>query len=167
MKTAFIFFLLGACAVLAFVYLYHPTEPVGAGATFSDKARTTADDVAARTRETAGRVKETVSEKLEDWHLTGDDIKADLAKSGEVVRSKAHVAGEKIADARIVTVIKAKYVLDRDLSALDIAVAVDSGEVMLTGSVVSADLIGRAIRLALETDGVLRVRSRLAISPAK
>jgi osmotically-inducible protein OsmY len=81
-----------------------------------------------------------------------------------VVRSKAAVAGEKITDARILTVIKAKYVLDRDLSAIDINVDCKDGDVVLNGTVASADLIGRAAVLALDTNGVRNVTSRLTVA---
>jgi len=165
-KNALIFFLLGAFTAIIGSRMLQP-RPASPAAeseiSFANKARGAVEDVTAQTRDTASRVKETVAGKLEDWHLTPDEIKADLAKTGEVVRTKAHAAGATIADARIVTVIKAKYVLDRDLSAIDIAVSADSGEVVLAGSVASPELIGRALQLALDTDGVRRVTSKLAV----
>jgi len=121
--------------------------------------------VGATAREAATGMKEAVSEKLADWHLTPDEIKADLDHSGQVVREKAQVAGERIVDARIVTVIKAKYVLDHNLSARDIAVDSRDGVVTLGGTVPSASLIGRAVMLAIDTDGVSRVVSQITIQP--
>jgi hyperosmotically inducible periplasmic protein len=117
------------------------------------------------TREAATGMGQAVSEKLADWHLTPDEVKADLSRSGQVVREKAQVAGDRIVDARIVTVIKAKYVLDHNLSARDINVDARDGVVTLGGTVASADLIGRAVMLALETDGVSRVVSQITIQP--
>jgi osmotically-inducible protein OsmY len=73
------------------------------------------------------------------------------------------VAGEKISDVRILAVIKAKYVLDRDLSARDIAVDVSDGAVTLTGTVPSPEFVGRATALALETDGARSVTARLTV----
>jgi len=167
-KNALIFFLFGALAVVVVTRFYQvrPALPVSDNAralSITEKARGAAEDVTAQTRDAAKRVKDTVSEKLEDWHLTPDEIKADLAKTGEVVRTKAHAAGETIADARIVAVIKAKYVLDRDLSALDIMVNANAGEITLTGAVASPELIGRSIQLALDTDGVRRVTAKLVV----
>ncbi len=108
--------------------------------------------------------KDAFSRKLADWHLTPDDIRNDLAKTGEVVRTKAHEVGEKIDDARIVAIIKAKFVLDRDLSALDISVASHQGDVTLGGTVAAPGLIGKAIVLSLDTEGVHSVDSKLHVA---
>lgn len=117
----------------------------------------------ANLQETARSMRDSVADKLEAWKLTPENIKEDLARTGEVVRSKAFAAGERIANARVTAVVKAKYVLDADLSAIDIGVDCRDGEVTLTGTVASPTLIGRAIALALETNGVHHVVSRLAL----
>jgi osmotically-inducible protein OsmY len=106
-----------------------------------------------------------VEDKLVQWHLTSDDIKADLSKTGKVVRANAQVAGEKIDDTRVAAVIKAKYLLDRDISAFDISVDVTDGKVVLSGRVASEAIIGRAVELALDTDGVSNVSSDLTLRP--
>jgi osmotically-inducible protein OsmY len=116
-----------------------------------------------KTKDAAGNMTDSINDKLRDWKLTPEDIKSDLAKTGQVVRSKTAVAGEKIADARILTVIKAKYVLDRELSALEINVDCQDGRVALRGTVASADLIAKAVALALDTNGVIGVTSTLAV----
>ena len=167
MKTLFVF-LLGAIAGAFAYYVYEqPARPsetaADTGAALSAKARSAADDMGTKTRDAAVRVKDSVSEKLVEWHLTSDDIKADLAKTGQVVRSKTAAAGDRISDARIVTVVKAKYVLDRDLSALDIKIDCTDGAVVLNGIVATPELVGRATALALETDGVHLVTSRLKV----
>lgn len=150
------------------LYVYQQPRPLTAtaadsGAALSAKARSAAEDVGAKTRDTAERVKDSVAEKLVEWHLTGDDIKADLAKTGQVVRTKTAAMGDRISDARIVAVVKAKFVLDRDLSALDVNIDCTDGEVVLNGVVATPELIGRATALALETDGVHRVTSKLKV----
>jgi hypothetical protein len=117
------------------------------------------------TREAATGMQQAVSGKLADWHLTPDEVKADMARSGQVVRENAHVAGARIVDARIVAVIKAKYVLDHNLSVRDIGVEARDGVVTLGGTAPSPALVGRAVMLALETDGVSRVVSQLTIQP--
>lgn len=128
-----------------------------------------ASAVRAKTGETAAAVTDSVADKLADWHLTPDDIKRDLAKTGQVVRTKAQAAGRTLAsataDARVVTVIKAKYTLDADLSAWSISVACADGRVTLSGTVASPGLIGKAVRLALDTDGVTQVISTLTVKP--
>ena len=116
-----------------------------------------------KTRETAIEAREAVASKTEDWKLNTEAIKEELAKTGQVVRTKAKAAGEVIGDARIITVIKGKYVMEKELSAFAISVDCQDGQVRLTGSVSSADYIGRAVKLALETGGVHNVVSQLVV----
>jgi hypothetical protein len=103
-------------------------------------------------------------EKMRKWRLTPDDIKQDLSHTGEVIRTRTDVVGGKISDERIVAVVKAKYILDRDLTASDIHVIVHEGRVALVGSVSSPDLVGRAVGLAMDTDGVAGVDSKLGVA---
>jgi len=69
------------------------------------------------------------------------------------------------ADARIVTAIKAKYTVDSDLSVWKISVSCTQGHVTLSGTVSTPDDIGRAMALALDTDGVRDVISTLQVKP--
>lgn len=161
-------FLIGAVIGGYAVHVYEQRETApasstaGTGASLTDQTRGAADRVTTQTRDAAANARDTLSQKLRDWHLTGDDIKADLARTGEIVRSKAQVAGDRMSDARIVTVIKAKYMLDRDLSALDINVDCRDGRVTLAGSVASPELVGKAVGIALDTDGVTNVAANLS-----
>jgi hypothetical protein len=102
-------------------------------------------------------------EQLHRWHLDSDQIRSDLQRTGEVVREGAQVAGQKIDDGRIIAVITAKYVLDHDLSALDIHVECHEGDVTLTGTVAAPNLVAKAVATALDTSGVKRVTSRLQV----
>jgi hypothetical protein len=131
--------------------------------TISDRAETAYD----KTKDAAVDAKDAIGDKLVEWKLTPSDIQDDLAKSGRVVREKTVAAGAKVGgvidNARLVTVINGKYVSDKDLSALKINVDATDGVVTLKGTVASAELIGRAIALALNTDGVSLVVSQLTI----
>lgn len=129
----------------------------------------------ARPQTSAGKVDQgakstggTIQDKLRSWHLTGDDIKNDLAKTGRVIREKSQQAGHAIsdatADARITTAIKAKLVRDSDLSAWHISVSTANGIVTMSGTVSSPDDIGKAMLLAMETDGVKQVISTLQVT---
>jgi osmotically-inducible protein OsmY len=171
MKTALIFLLLGGILGVVALNLYNQREGESRAqaqpADASQAAERSSPDnpsLADKARDTASDVKDAINEKLTEWHLTPDDIKDDLAKTGEVVRTKTQAVGEKIADARIVTVIKAKYVLDHDLSAIDISVGSQDGEVALGGTVASPELVGKAIVLALDTDGVRGVTSKITVA---
>lgn len=160
MKTAFIFFLLGAIAGGVTLYLYKDSPPAPSEGEVAARTPSLAD----KARATAADARDSITRKLEEWDLDTDAIKRDLAKGGEIVRSKAKVAGEKITDARIITVIKAKYVVERDLSAMDIRVSCTDGAVTLAGTVPTAEHLGRAVAIALDTDGVHNVVSQITLA---
>ena len=87
-------------------------------------------------------------------------------KAGEIkdtVVEKSRAVGEHVDDAWIITAIKGKYVIDKDLSAFAISVSCTDGMVVLTGTATSSDLIQRAVRLANETGGVTNVISQLTV----
>jgi osmotically-inducible protein OsmY len=116
-----------------------------------------------RVEHLADKTRDAVAGKAEDLKLTPENIKEEVAKTGRVGRSKARIVGDRIGDARIVTVIKGKYVVDANLSALAINVDCRDGAVKLTGSATSPENIGRAVTLALATSGVHDVVSQLVI----
>lgn len=132
--------------------------------TLGEKVNRAAQGMGEKTRELARETHETVSEKLKEWKLTPADVQEDLRRGGEIVRKKARQTGAGLSDARILAVVKAKYVLDRELSARAIDVDVAAGQVTLRGEVSSAPLVGHAIALALDTDGVATVVSRLSVA---
>jgi hypothetical protein len=108
-----------------------------------------------------------IEAKLVTWHLTSADIQEELTKTGKVVRRQMRDFGAAVADASadtaITAKIKAKFALDRDLSGLSISVNTTAGRVTLSGNVSSHKLIGKAVMLALETDGVREVSSTLQV----
>jgi osmotically-inducible protein OsmY len=119
--------------------------------------------------ETAAKsTRDAVSNELRVLHLRSDDIKDELARTGQVVRRKAQEAGKAIADAtadaRTTAAIKAKLLASRDLSALNISVNTTAGIVTLSGAVSSPDHIGKAMLLAMETQGVREVISTLQVT---
>ena len=122
----------------------------------------------AKTKEVAREVRDLAAEKIIEWHLTPEEIKAEVERTGRIVRAKTDAAvaksGVVIDNARVVAVITAKLVGDRQLSARQITVVSEQGVVTLAGTVPSAELIGRAVTLALDTDGVTQVVSLLTIS---
>jgi osmotically-inducible protein OsmY len=177
MKKAFFFFLIGAAAG-AYGYYYMQekraqpaTTPKSAEAKPATEATPANPTFTERAREEVKVVKDTVAGKLTEWHLTPDEIGSELARTGQVVRTKAQSTGESIATAtsgaRIVTVIKTKYTLDKELSARAISVSCDNGQVTLLGNVASTTLIAKAVGIALETDGVTHVTSKLTVAPEK
>ena len=124
------------------------------------------------TNEVANAVKsagDAVQEKLRVLDLRPQDVKDELARTGQVVRRKTKEAGQAIADAtadaRITGAIKGKLVASRDLSAMSISVNTTAGVVTLSGTVPTTDDISKAMLLAMETDGVKEVVSTLQVKP--
>ena len=82
---------------------------------------------------------------------------------------KAKSAGQSIAgaaaNARTTTTIKAKFVTEPGLPSFSINVDTTDGLVTLSGKVESHEQVARAVKLALETDGVHKVISTLQIVP--
>jgi hypothetical protein len=118
---------------------------------------------------TASNMSDALRAKLDTLDLHADQIKDELAKTGEVIRRKAHDIGDAAADAasdaRAVTEIKAKYAEDSTLSVWKISVGCDYGHVTLSGTVSSPGDIGKAVALALDADGVRDVTSALQVKP--
>jgi hypothetical protein len=131
------------------------------------------EDAAVQFRTNASTAAENTSDmlraKLDTLDLHADQIKDELAKTGEVIRRKAHDIGDMAADAasdaRAVTEIKAKYAEDSTLSVWKISVSCDHGHVTLSGTVSSPDDIGKAVAIALDADGVRDVTSTLEVKP--
>ncbi len=119
----------------------------------------------------AGRLKEAIQDQLKNFSLRADDIKEELSHTGKVVRKMARDVGvavaEATADARITAAIQAKLIADSGLSVLSISVNTTYGVVTLSGTVPSHDAIGKAMLLALETDGVREVVSTLQVRLVK
>ena len=121
------------------------------------------DSTATTLRQTA----DTVEAKLVAWHLTNADIEQELKQTGKVVRRQMRELGATVADAtadaRITAQIKGKLALNRELSAKSITVSTTDGRVTLSGTVANAKLIGKALALALETEGVREAAATLKV----
>jgi len=120
-------------------------------------------------KSTAQSAGNALDEKLRSWKLDRESITNELARTGRVIRDKASAAGQALkdatADARVTAAIKTKLVKDPDLSAWDIHVSTTDGVVTMSGTVSSPELIGKAMELALDTDGAHQVISTLQVKP--
>lgn len=129
------------------------------GRDLNNAANKTADAV----RDTA----DALATKARDWKLTPDDLRADLEKSGRIVRSKSAEATDTARAAAdttaISSAIRTKYAADPDLSATDIRLNISDGVVSLDGEVANLAQLSRAITLALDTTGVHEVVSNLKV----
>ena len=111
--------------------------------------------------------REKVSEKVATLDVR--EIADEMKRTGRVVRRKAAKAAravEEVAeDGRTTAAIKTRLALDPDLSALEISVDTTDGVVTLAGRVTSAENVAKAIRIALEEEGVQEVISTLQVRP--
>jgi hypothetical protein len=152
----FLALLAGVLVGAGALYLYNSREG-------QDKLRDTGHAI-----ENAARSAGTnIQDRLRSLDLNQDRIMEELSRGGQVIRRKAQQAGAAIADAtadaRVTGAIKAKYISDKNLSGLGISVNTTDGVVTLSGSVGSAEDIGKAMLLALETQGVKEVISTLQV----
>lgn len=100
---------------------------------------------------------------------TAEEVKAELGKTGVVVRDKAKTAtdavGAAVSDTAVTAAVKAKLLGESGLRGVSVETA--QGVVTLGGTVTSHEDIARAMKIALETDGTRRVVSRLQVSAEK
>ena len=111
---------------------------------------------------------EDVGRRLEALELDPRRIDDEMTRTGQVVRRRTQELGQIVAEAtadlRITAAIKAQLLRDPELSAWDISVSTTDGRVTLSGTVRSAEHVGRAILLAYDTAGVHEVLSTLRVA---
>lgn len=107
------------------------------------------------------------SARMMQWKLNASDIQADLDNDREIVRTKDENVGAPVAtnDKSVVeSMVKGRLEADSDIAALDLNVDADKhGAVTLKGKARTAEEVGRAIALALDTDGVTKVTSKIKL----
>ena len=72
-------------------------------------------------------------------------------------------ASSQLSDAGITSKIKAKFVGDPDVKALDVSVQTEEGVVYLTGRVENQFQKDEAGRIAAETEGVVKVVNHIKV----
>jgi hyperosmotically inducible periplasmic protein len=105
--------------------------------------------------------------RLTEWKLTSTDIQADLDNNREIIRTKDNAAGAPTgsSDKKVVeSMVKGRLDSDSDLAALKLDVDADRhGAVKLSGKAHTAEEVGKAIALALDTEGVIKVTSKIKL----
>jgi osmotically-inducible protein OsmY len=146
-KKVLISFLLGAIAGAALLW-------------YLQRARTKSQLDEARDRVTyaAWKAGKSIKEFVEE-------IKVELARSGQVVREKSTAVSNTVSAATVTAAVKGKLLTESGLRG--VGVETTDGVVTLTGSVASHEDIARAMKIALETDGVTRVISKIQLAVAK
>ena len=99
--------------------------------------------------------------------MSASDLQADLDRGVTIVRTKDSVVGAPTGatdDEVIKTMVMGKIQADSETAKATIEVDASNGEVMLKGMADSAATLGRAMALALDTQGVTKVSSDVKVS---
>ena len=117
---------------------------------------------------TASKVQQaadSIEAKMKSWHLNTDEIKAELDKTGKVVRRNVREwsgnAADAASDARITATVKAKLIADKETGGWSINVSTTDGLVTLSGTVATHQQVARAIAVAMDVSGVRQVSSTI------
>nr|WP_305906985.1 BON domain-containing protein [Methylomarinum sp. Ch1-1]MDP4519701.1 BON domain-containing protein [Methylomarinum sp. Ch1-1] len=95
-----------------------------------------------------------------------ESVAEDIEAAQESVADKAETAGEYVDDALITAKVKAAFLDDPLLNALNIEVTTVNGVVTLSGTVDSEASIGKAVELASSQENVKSVETDLIVNLA-
>ena len=147
MKKVLISFLLGAAAGVGVLLFLQRAQ-----------TKTQLDEARDRVTYAAWKAGKSIKEFV-------DEIKVELSRYGQVVREKTTAVSNSVSATTVTASVKSKLLMESGLRG--IGVETTDGVVTLTGSVASHEDIARAMKLALETDGVIRVVSKIQVAAGK
>lgn len=107
-----------------------------------------------------------ISARITEWKLSDSDLQADIAAKRDIVRTKTSAGAPTgaIDKSALKSSVESRVRSDSQLAPFKLDVEVDNKtEVVLTGKARTADEIGRAIALALDTEGVTKVTSKIKL----
>jgi hypothetical protein len=108
--------------------------------------------------------------RVKEWRLSAADLQAEIGAGTAIVRTKEIGAGAptgRTDDEALHTLINNRLLADTDTVRVATNMDVKNGEVTLRGNAASAELIGRAMAIALDTNGVTKVTSEMKIDPSQ
>lgn len=152
------------------------TDTVGAkvdraGDRVADATRNAADSVRDASRDAAASMRQAgrdVSARMTEWRLSASDIEADVMAKRPVVRTRtdAITPTGKIDEDTLESAIKGRLHADSKLADLKFDVNANSkGEVELEGKARTTDQIAHAMAVALDSDSVTKVTSKIKLDP--
>ncbi len=83
--------------------------------------------------------------------------------AGRPIGQDSRAAATVARDDRITATIRSRYAADRDLSVAALVVETRDGAVTLRGTLSDFGHRDRAVRLARDVDGVIRVHNRISV----
>jgi hypothetical protein len=152
------------------------TDTVGAkidraGDRVADATRNAADNVRDASRRAGAEMREAgrdLSARMTEWRLSASDIEADVQANRPIVRTRtdATTATGKIDEDTLESAIKGQLHADSKLADLKFDVnANEKGEVELEGKARTTDQIAHAMAVALSSDNVTKVTSKIKLDP--
>lgn len=107
-----------------------------------------------------------IKAKYTEWKLDAKDLQADITGKRDIVRTR-DVAGAptgNIDKSTLQAAVKGRIMADPELANLKLDINADQkNAIQLEGKAQNSDQIARAIALALDTDGVYKVTSKIRI----
>jgi hypothetical protein len=151
------------------------TDAVGAkvdraGDRVADATRNAADNVRDASRDAAASMRQAgrdVSARMSEWRLSSSEIEADVMANRPVIRTRTDaVTTAKIDKGTLENAIKGRLHADPKLADLKFDVnANNKGEVELEGKARTTDQIAHAIAVALDSESVSKVTSKIKLDP--
>ena len=152
------------------------TDTVGAkvdraGERVADASRSAANSVSSASRDAAASISQAgrdVSARMTEWKLSASDIEADVMANKPVVRTRTDAVTPtgKIDGDTLENAIKGRLHSDAKLANLKFDVNANSkGEVELEGKARTTDQIAHAMAVALDSDSVTKVTSKIKLDP--
>lgn len=132
----------------------------------ADRAGDKIEAAGQRTGQALSNVSHDISAKLTEWKLNAQDLQADIAAKRDIVRTKeASAAPTGTMDkSTLQAAVEGRIKADPELANLKLDINADrKGEIQLEGKAQNAAQIARAMALALDTDGVFKVTSKVRI----
>jgi hypothetical protein len=123
-------------------------------------------DAFSRAADRTGDAMQNLSARMQEWRLDEEQIRADIESDRPIVRTK-DAAGAPVGDvdrSTLKTAVEGRIQADDQLANLRLDVdAKRGGEIELEGKAQNAQQVARAIALALDTDGVVKVTSKIKL----
>lgn len=139
-----------------------------AGRDVRDAARSAGDRMREAGRDASdalARTGDKLEAKYTEWKLNAQDLEADIAAKRPIVRTRSDASTAANVDrSTLKTAVEGRIKADAELSNLKLDINANrNGEVEFEGKAQNAQQIARAMALALDTDGVVKVTSKVRI----
>ncbi len=140
-----------------------------AGDRVASASREAADKIADASRDATNAVREAghdLHARYTEWRLSDSDLRADIDANRDIVRTRTSIGAPtgKVDKGTIEKAIKGRLHADFPDLKFD-ANANSKGEVELEGKARTTDQIAHAMAVALDTDGVTQVTSKIKLDP--